>query len=94
MINKYDTGNIIDLLGTINIDLDDISSLIKLIRCNLSYAESINVSDSDGSIIAYKDDVLNYLETTQKQLNTIMQNIKDIQNKDEIKSIRYKVGGN
>lgn len=92
MINKYDTGNIIDLLGTINIDLENLNSMVRLMRCNLSNADRIDISDDEGSIIAYKDDVINYIEVLQSNIATMMSNIKEIQEIKDIQSIRYKGG--
>ena len=92
MINKYDTGNIIDLLGGINIDLENISSMVRLIKCNLSNADRIDISDNEGSILANKDDVLNYLDLLNSNIIDIMSNIKEMQELKEIKSIRYKGG--
>ncbi len=92
MINKYDTGNIIDLLGTINIDLENLNSMVRLMRCNLSNADRIDISDDEGSIIAYKDDVINYIEVLQSNIATMMRNIKEIQEIKDIQSIRYKGG--
>ena len=93
MDSKYNLGNLSDMLNNIVYDLDDLSSMIKLIRCNLSNAESINIKDNDSSILANKSDVLNYLEITQTNLNNIINNINGLLSVKSIKDIRYKKGG-
>lgn len=91
-INEYDVGNISDMLGNINFDIDSVQSIIKALGCTISYANFIEIADNDGSVALCKNDILNLIEMAQKKMAKIKKNIKELQSLKSLQKITYKGG--